>query len=108
LSSFKPKLNGGMFLYSNLNLYNPLLVNTVSAYLGRLGLSCHGVRGQHVGGGPHRPLRLLLAACRGPLLEVVGCLRTRLASALCLRLLLLAPRRVDFCITGKYVLSKRK
>jgi hypothetical protein len=97
-----------MFLYSNLDLYNPHLLNTESAYLGRLGLSRHGVRGQHAGGGPHCPLRLLLAACSGPLLEVVGCLRTRLASALRLRLLLLAPRRVYFCIIGKYVLSRRK
>jgi hypothetical protein len=49
-----------------------------------------------------------MAACRDPLLEVVDCLSARLASALCLRLLLLAPCRVDLCITGKYVWSNKK
>jgi hypothetical protein len=105
--SFKTELNEQPVPVLDLNLCNLHLWNTASAYLGRLGLPCHEVRGQHVGGGPHCPLRLLLAARSGPLLEVVGCLRTRLASALCLRLLLLAPCRVDFCNIGKYVLSKR-
>jgi hypothetical protein len=35
-------------------------------------------------------------------------LGARLASALCLRLLLLAPCRVDLCIIGKYVCSNTK
>ncbi len=86
----------------------PRLRDNASAYLVRLGLSRHGVRGQHVGGGPHRPLRLLLAACWDPLLETADCLGSRLTSALCLRLLLLAARRVDFCIKGKYAWSNRK
>jgi hypothetical protein len=38
----------------------------------------------------------LLAACWDPLLEIADCLGSRLTPALCLRLLLLAARRVYF------------